>query len=178
MSEKPTLTGARVVLRAPLAADVSARFAHGNSPEIHKMFGGDPSQMRAITKEAAQSWVDSHEADPLAWVIETEGRMIGAVRLHTVNHADKRANIAIGILSETHLGAGLGTDAMRVLASHAFGTLGLHRISCRVLAFNHRAIAAYKKLGFVQEGRERQSARIGAEWHDDIILGLLADELT
>lgn len=178
MSEKPTLTGDRVTLRAPLKADVAARYALGNIPEIQAMLGGDASQTRAITDEAAQAWVDSYSTDPLAWVIEAGGALIGGVRLHSVNPADKRGNIAIGILSPDHLGGGYGTQALRLLARHAFDTLGLHRLSCRVLAFNTRAIAAYEKVGFVQEGRERESALIGTAWEDDIIMGLLAQDLT
>ena len=54
--------------------------------------------------------------------------------------------------------------------------MNLHRISLRVLHFNARAITAYQKLGFVIEGRERHSARIGMEWHDDMIMGLLKPE--
>ena len=177
MSEKPTLAGTRVSLRAPRPDDVAARFALGNVPKIQAMLGGDPSQTRPITQEAAQAWVDSYQKDPLAWVIEVDGAMIGGVRLHSVNHADKRANIAIGILSPDHLGGGYGTEALRLLAAHAFETVGLHRLSCRVLARNTRAIAAYEKIGFQQEGRERQSARIGTEWQDDVIMGLLADDL-
>ena len=46
----------------------------------------------------------------------------------------------------------------------------------RVLDFNSRAIAAYEKVGFVIEGRERQAARVGDDWHDDIIMGLIAED--
>lgn len=178
MTTKPTLTGDRVTLRAPRASDVADRFALGNVPEIQAMLGGDPSQTRPITDEAAQAWVDSYEKDPLAWVVEVDGKMVGGVRLHSVNHADKRANIAIGILSPDHLGGGYGTEALRILAGHAFEKVGLHRLSCRVLAVNARAIAAYEKIGFQQEGREREAARVGPEWQDDIIMGLLAQDLT
>ena len=72
MRDKPTLTGERVVLRAPLAADVAARFALGNSPEIEAMFGGNPAQTRPITDAAAQAWVDK-EIDALIGVIEDKG---------------------------------------------------------------------------------------------------------
>ncbi len=175
--DQAILTGARVTLRAPVPSDVEARFALGNTPEIQAMFGGDPAQTRPITRAAAESWVENHAGDPLSWIIEAEGEMIGAIRLHSVNHADKRANIAIGILSPAHLGRGFGTEALRLLAEHAFGDMGLHRVSCRVLAFNERAIAAYEKVGFVQEGREREAALIGDAWSDDIIMGLLASDL-
>jgi RimJ/RimL family protein N-acetyltransferase len=66
---------------------------------------------------------------------------------------------------------------MRLLAAHAFDTLGLHRLGSRVLDFNARAVAAYEKVGFVVEGREREAALIASKWHDDLILGLLDRDL-
>lgn len=171
----PILTGGRITLRPPCEEDWKQRLALGNSPEIHRMFGGDPAQTRALTEDAAKAWVQN-QIDARAWVIEQGGALIGAVRLHSMNHADRNARLAIGILDESRLGQGLGTQAMRLLAAHAFDTLNLHRLSLRVLAFNTRAIAAYRKLGFVEEGRERQSALIGSDWHDDLIMGLLAEE--
>ena len=176
--DKPVLTGPRVTLRDVAKGDAAARLALGNTPEIQAMFGADPNQLRPLTEDAAAAWVQSVADDQYAWVIETKGVLLGSIRLHSVNHADKRANIAVGILNTADLGRGLGTEAMRLLARHAFDVLNLHRLTSRVLAFNDRAIAAYKKVGFVQEGRERESALIGQDWHDDVILGLLPADLT
>ena len=175
---KPILQGPRVTLRDAKPEDAQARFALGNTPEIHAMFGADPTQVRQITIEAAEAWVQNQLNEPHAWVIEANGDLLGALRIHSINHADARANIAIGILDFNALGKGYGSEAMRLLADHAFGTMGLHRLSCRVLAFNERAIAAYKKVGFVEEGRERESARIENAWEDDVIMGLLPSDLT
>ncbi|WP_299041927.1 GNAT family protein [uncultured Tateyamaria sp.] len=174
---KPVLRGHRVVLRDVLPGDVDRRFALGNTPDIIRMFGGDPGQVRDITRDAAEAWVNALQTDANAWVIEAEARLLGSVRLHTVNHADKRAQIAIGILDPAALGKGLGTEAMRVLAAHAFDQIGLHRLGCRVLDFNDRAVAAYEKVGFKVEGREREAALIGKDWHDDLIMGLLDRDL-
>ena len=173
----PTLTGPRIRLRAPQPEDWAGRFALGNTPELHRMFGGDPAQFRELTEDAAKSWVDSQMNERFAWIIERDHRLIGALRLHSVNHADARAVLAIGILDKDSLGAGLGVEAIRLVAAHAFGPMGLHRLSLRVLAFNTRAIAAYRKVGFVDEGRERETALIEGVWHDDVIMGLLAHEL-
>lgn len=176
-SPKPELHGPRVLLRDASAHDVDARFALGNTPDIIRMFGGDPAQVRDITCDAAQAWVTAQQSEPHAWIIEANGRLLGAIRLHTLNPVDKRAQIAIGILDPGALGKGLGTEAMQVLATHAFDTMGLHRLGCRVLDFNDRAIAAYEKVGFVVEGREREAALIGQDWHDDLIMGLLDRDL-
>ncbi|GGX63694.1 hypothetical protein GCM10007385_36080 [Tateyamaria omphalii] len=176
-SIKPILRGPRVTLRDVMPGDVDARFALGNTPDIIRMFGGDPAQVRDITRDAAQAWVQSKQDDRHSWIIDVDGALIGAIRLHMLNLADKRALVDIGILDSDALGQGYGSEAMRVLAAHAFDTLGLHRLGCRVLEFNERAIAAYKKVGFVVEGRERESGFIDAQWHDDLIMGLLDRDL-
>lgn len=75
-----------------------------------------------------------------------------------------------------HIGRGLGTEATRLVLSHGFDSMGLHRIDLRVLAFNAMAIACYRKCGFIVEGRERESCWLENVWHDDIIMGILARE--
>jgi RimJ/RimL family protein N-acetyltransferase len=174
--KRPILTDGPVSLRPATQADAAARLAIGNSPEVHRSFGGDPKQFRELTPEAAQSWVEAQINDPHCWVITFEDRLVGSIRLHSINPADLRANLAIGILDTSLLGQGVGPRAMRLLAGHAFGTMGLHRLMTRVLADNTRAIAAYEKVGFRREGLERESARIGDQWLDDVIMGLLASE--
>ena len=45
-----------------------------------------------------------------------------------------------------------------------------------VLEYNHRAIACYKKCGFVQECVLRETAFVDGVWHDDILMSILEDE--
>lgn len=170
---RPALSDGTVRLRAPRPADVQARIRLGNTPEIHHMFGADPALVPKITKVHAERWYHAQLAEPLAWVIEYRRRMIGALRLHTVHQWDARASLAIGILDPACLGKGIGTRALHIIAGHAFGALSLHRLSARVLAYNARAVAAYGKVGFVEEGREREASNVAGVWYDDIVMGLI-----
>jgi RimJ/RimL family protein N-acetyltransferase len=172
-SPLPVITTPRLTLRRPLATDVTDRFALGRDPEIYRMLGAEPAKLPPLTKEQARGWVESINAHPAAWIIEFEGRAIGEVLIDNIVEADLRAGIIIGILDPASLGKGLGTEALRAICDFAFDTLGLHKLSMRVLAFNTRALRAYEHLGFVREGLERESALIGGEWHDDVIVGLL-----
>ncbi|MEO1704620.1 MAG: GNAT family N-acetyltransferase [Pseudomonadota bacterium] len=174
--EKPDLRSERLVLRSARPSDVADRLALGNAPGIQRMFGMDPAQVRPLTEAAAEAWVAAQAREPYGWILEEGGRCIGSIRIHLINWADKRAHLSLGILDETKLGQGLGTEAMETVVAFAFGPLGLHRLTVRSLDFNERAISAYEKVGFVREGRERQSALIGAAWHDDIMLGLIAPD--
>jgi RimJ/RimL family protein N-acetyltransferase len=169
----PVLRTAHLTLRQPIASDIADRFTMGRDTEIYRLLGADTRTLPALTEEQAKAWVETIASHPAAFVIEHQGRAIGETLLDNFVEADRRASLIIGILDPTALGKGLGTEAIRAMAEFAFDTLGLHKLSTRVLAFNTRAIRAYERIGFVREGLERESALIGGTWHDDVIVGLL-----
>ncbi len=173
----PRLATERLTLRRPEPRDVEKRLALGRDPDIYRMFGADVTTLAPFTRANAEAWVARIEDHPAAWVIDLRGEAIGEIRIENPVDSDLRASLSIGILDPAQLNSGYGAEAIRAVASFAFGTLGLHRLSVRVLAFNERAIRAYEKVGFRREGRERQSARIGDAWHDDVLMGLLDGEL-
>jgi RimJ/RimL family protein N-acetyltransferase len=169
------LEGPRVKLRPPRQSDIEAKLALGVDPEIMEMFGVSRDVHPIATREQANRWVERLMQHPHAWIIE-HGSLIGEVRLDNVDLQDRRASMAIGIFDRSLLGQGLGTEAIGLVSVHAFDMLGLHRIGVRVLAYNERAIRAYRKCGFAIEGRERETAYVNGEWHDDIMMGLLDRE--
>lgn len=68
-------------------------------------------------------------------------------------------------------------DSSRTLINHLFSDLGLHRIETSVLADNRRSLALMKKIGFVEEGRLRESFRLDDEKFVDVVqFGLLKKE--
>ena len=173
---RPTLKDGDVCLRPAVTADAEARLAVGNHAEIHHMYGGVEGEVKPITREQAERWTTRQIEHPYAWVIDIKSTLSGTLRLHSLDKHDRRATLAIGLLRVADLGQGYGTRALRLLVAEAFDGLKLHRLSLRVLSYNARAIAAYQKVGFQIEGRERQSALVGDVWHDDVVMGLLADE--
>lgn len=75
-----------------------------------------------------------------------------------------------------HEGRGLITRALTALIGHAFGPLKLHRVVLRIDADNERSRAVARRLGFSEEGRQRQAIFVGGRWRDDVQYSLLADE--
>ncbi len=175
-ADSPVLQGPAVTLRPPRPKDVAERLALGRDPGIMRMFGADATGWPPLTEAGAGRWVEDIAAHPHAWVVEHEERLLGAVRLDALDQQDARARLAIGLYDPGKLGKGLGRAAVRLALAHAFGTLGLHRVSLRVVAYNARAIRCYAACGFVVEGREREAALVGGERHDDIMMGVLARE--
>jgi hypothetical protein len=62
------------------------------------------------------------------------------------------------------------------MLDHAFGALGLHRIALFVFEFNERAIRAYRRCGFVIEGRSRESIWRDGRWWDEIAMSVLESD--
>ena len=178
----PTLTGQRVTLRAVQPEDEQARLSLGWHAAIQRNYA-QLAQTREMTPaEARARYVQqqARSADPSRryWAIEAEGHLVGGAGLDALKEADRKAHFVIGMFAPGHMGRGLGTEATRLVLDHAFGSMNLHRVDLRVLAFNDGAIASYRKCGFVQEGRERESCWLDGQWHDDIIMGLLATEFS
>lgn len=176
VADRPILQVGRVRLRPPIARDKADRLAAGRDSEFVYLVGGDTNNLAPLTPERVEQWYTEVTQSSHSWIIDVDGRCIGATRLHSLNAHDRRARYAIGIFAAADRGCGYGTEATRLVLAYAFDALGLHRVDLRVLAVNRRAIASYAKCGFVREGVERDSALIDGVWHDDVIMSILEHE--
>ncbi|WP_345372551.1 GNAT family N-acetyltransferase [Frondihabitans cladoniiphilus] len=87
-----------------------------------------------------------------------------------------RAGTLAILLGPDFTDRGLGTDAVRTLVRYGFLEMALNQIELRVWAFNARARRAYAKAGFVEEGVRRQVVFHDGEFHDEVIMAVLAAE--
>ncbi|TFK40556.1 acyl-CoA N-acyltransferase [Crucibulum laeve] len=88
---------------------------------------------------------------------------------------NRRGQFVIGMLPEFWR-KGYGEEASRFVIDYGFRSLGLHRISLGVFEGNDRAIALYRRLGFVDEGTLRKQLWKDGGWWDVYLMGLLEDE--
>ncbi len=175
MNQAPLIKGQKIILRKPESKDIENRFRLGRVPEIVHMYGGDTRNMQPFTMEDARKWVEFALSNKYAWTIEFEGKCIGTARL-IVDEANKRARYAVGIQDISKLAMGFGTEVTELMLDFAFNVLKVHRVELMVLEYNHRAIACYKKCGFIEEGRVREGALIEGRWETDIMMSILEQE--
>ena len=102
-----------------------------------------------------------------------EPQIIGFVALKSLQMVHRSAELAVRIGSESDRGNGYGGRAVALALHYAWNTLNLHRVSLTVLAQNTRAIAAYRKAGFVEEGVMRRAVFIDGRWADLMIMAAL-----
>ena len=110
--------------------------------------------------------------------VRDTGRLIGSCAFSQLDGDNGAALFHITIGEPDAWGHGYGTEATRLMLDHAFGALDLHRVALSVFAFNERAIRAYRKVGFVLEGRSRESIWRDGRWWDELHMSLLAQEWT
>jgi RimJ/RimL family protein N-acetyltransferase len=174
----PVLPGRSVVLRPPRPADVGLVARLGVDPTIERFFGVEGVGRRGLTSLEARAALGrlTDRESTQGWVVEHRERLVGLVRLFAVEPHERRARYAITLLSRDWLGRGIGTEATRLVLTYAFGVLGLHRVSARVLDINARALACLRACGFVEEGREREGVPFEGSWHDLIVMAVLDRE--
>lgn len=181
---KPLLTGERVTLRPPVAADAIVVAALLADPELLRFTGSVTSTAEAENfptgpDQRTSDWyatrADQVDRLDLMVVDVATGAVVGEVVLNDWDPAAGSANFRT-LIGATGRGRGLGTEAARLILGYGFEHVGLHRIELGVFAFNPRAIRVYEKVGFVREGVRRDAFRFDGEYVDDIVMAILAPE--
>lgn len=172
------LAGRRVRLRPVSDDDLAALAAAWADPglAVHQTATVLP-RPQAETSELLRAWTRNERvSEGAAFAVETlDGELAGWVSLFGMQWPHRVADLGVQLLAE-RVGEGLGTEAVELMVRYGFQELGLHRIQLAAYAYNTRGIAVYEKVGFVREGARRRSTFRGGAWHDEVLMGLLADE--
>ncbi|KAG5654261.1 hypothetical protein H0H81_005504 [Sphagnurus paluster] len=91
------------------------------------------------------------------------------------DHKDRNATWGIALAHE-HWHKGYGGEAANFMVDYAFRHLASHRVTLTVVEGNERAVALYKRIGFVEEGRTRKLVWVDGGWQDLIQMGILDEE--
>ena len=173
----PVIEGDRVVLRRHVPENVVAFQRWYADPEVARLarYQDTPMrsdeidrffQLRALGTESMTMAIHDRDTD----------RLIGSCAFSQVDGDNGSAMFHITIGEKDVWGRGYGTEATQLMLDHAFGTLGLHRIALTVFEFNERAIRAYRRCGFVVEGRARESIWRDGRWWDELAMSVLSSE--
>jgi RimJ/RimL family protein N-acetyltransferase len=135
---------------------------------------------RDFTRAQAAAWLRQivGRDDRADWAVirEQDRRHIGEVVLNDLDADNASMNLRIALFGDGAIGRGFGTQATAAVVAYGFDVVGLHRIELGVYDFNVRARRSYEKVGFRREGVRRHALCWEGEWHDEILMGLLATE--
>ena len=168
------LAGPTVILRRHTTANLAAIRRWYSDPEIGRLARRSEAPM---TDDEIERYFERYVVGPesLAMAVHERrtGRLIGSCAFSALDSDNGSALYHITIGEKDTWGRGHGTEATRLMLDHAFETLGLHRIALTVFAFNERAIRAYRRCGFVVEGRSREAIWRDGEFWDELWMSVL-----
>lgn len=148
-----------------------------NDPEVYQFLavGHVP-----ITREAEKHYYDSQAAADDRYTFEIhvceDERYVGNVGLKDVNLVHRRAELGLVIGSKEDWGRGYGADAIVTCLRFAFDTLGLHSVCLKTHEEHLRGLDLYKRVGFVEAGREREAVFQNGRFADYVVLDILERE--
>ena len=103
---------------------------------------------------------------------------IGFINLHGVTKDNRHhRTLDIGILiAAEYQGQGYGSEAVRWMLNWGFQIAGLHRVGLQSASFNTGAIRLWERLGFQQDGKDREALWLNGRWHDEVRFSMLEGE--
>lgn len=157
------LTGERISLHTVEESDLEFLQAGVNDPAVREYLTLRRPVNRADEREFLEAQVQGDDQIHLL-VVGADGPA-GTVGLGPIEADAGRAEIGIW-LQEKDWGRGYGREASRLLVTHGFEALRLHRIEAQVLAGNEASRALWESLGFEHEAVHREAAYLQGEYVD------------
>ncbi|PZS13608.1 MAG: hypothetical protein DLM57_16290 [Pseudonocardiales bacterium] len=135
-----------------------------------------PRSPAPLTLAAYREIVSSRAVDGDAvFIISVGGRAVGRCALFHEDPLARHAEVGIALL-EQERGRGYGTEALRQMVDFAFTRRNLRRVYLHALASNVAALASYRRVGFVEEGRAREHCWVRGSYQDEVAMGLLRSQ--
>lgn len=133
-----------------------------------------------ISKKDQEAWYAAfkNSSSQIRYIIETEAD--GVVGFTGLKNIDWKNGTADGggmrVAKRENMSKGIATDAYMTLLRYAFYELRLNRVNGSVFKYNTASIRATEKVGFKQEGIQREAIFKDGKYHDIILLGVLKSD--
>ena len=181
MSEHILQDGRTLILRDPTLSDAQEMIGYlkivGSETDF---LLADENGIEGLTLEGEQGWITSTLTAP------NTKMFVGTIGGEIVLVCDVRAagrpriahvgGVAISIKRD-YWRLGIGSIAMQAMIDFARGTNFLRTLSLEVREGNERAIALYKRFGFVEIGRHKARINVRGTYYDEILMDLDLTEL-
>ena len=180
------LKGKKVLLRPVRRSDIQYFLKWFNDHDVIQYL----SFYLPMTEMAEEKWIEDLGTNrtKAAFVVEAiegesgkpfdfaQGKPIGSIGLDNISLKDHNATFGIAIGDKDYWSKGFGTEAARLIINYGFEQLNLHRINSSVIGFNERSYRLHKRLGFTEEGRQREAIFKNGKFYDHVVLGILKEE--
>jgi RimJ/RimL family protein N-acetyltransferase len=161
--------------------DSEAMASWSRDPELLRMFMTAPARHwtpRGMKETTLRLQGENEQATDYPFAIRrlADDQLLGMASLELESWPNRDGWAVIAIGERANWSQGYGSDAMRLLLRFAFAELNLARVSLVVFSYNERAQRSYLKVGFKEEGRQRERIRRDDQRYDMVFMSVLRDE--
>ena len=176
-TDLPVIEGQRVRLRPLRRTDAAALFTLYADPEVCRYWSFAPWTDLA----QAEAWLDERMGwkppATFGWALADRGddAFVGTTSLFSLSGPNRRAELGYSLLPSRQ-GQGLAREGVGLALAYAYGPLDLERVEADVDPRNEASWRLLEHFGFQREGLLRNRWRVGDEFADSWIYGLLQDD--
>ncbi len=179
----PTISGDRVLLRAPLMSD-HAEWAALREASRDFLTPWEPTWpaddlTRASFRRRIKRYSEDQRSDlayPFFIFRRSDDVLVGGLTLANIRRGCAQAGSLGYWMGAAYAGKGYMTAAVNAVIPFAFGTLRLHRIEAACIPANVASVRLLEKTGFRREGFARQYLCIDGVWQDHLLYARLKDD--
>jgi len=146
----PTLTTARLHLRALTCEDTAEMFRLDTAPHVARYLGRPPSPSLEATRAKVEAIVADTGGDRTgfwALVDAVSGAFVGSACLWNWDRSEARADLGY-LIDPSRWGQGLASEALVPIVDFGFRRMALDRVDAHVHPENLASIRVLTKLGF------------------------------
>lgn len=179
LSEFPTLSTTRLTLREHMVCDKESYYELMSNPDTVRYYGRLPMKdILEVDAEFQQIRCGFEKFAYIKWAIEFNKthEYIGSIGAWGLDNSHSRATLSC-IISSRYWGMGLGYEATSRITEYLFAELHLNRLQLYVDPINERAIALFRKVGFLTEGILREYEYEYGAFVDIAIMSLLRKDI-
>lgn len=125
--------------------------------------------MKRIQTQYSSGW---------AVCLTNSNEVIGVINLNEILLGAFRSARVSYYVNQEHQGRGLMTEGLRLCTSHAFFSLGLHRIEAAIQPQNSLSKRLVSRCGFHYEGLSKGFLFINGQWRDHERWAIVHDRKT
>ncbi len=157
-------------------AEAAFQLVEANYEHLHAWMPWCNEQMSLETvkdffNRALRSFAEN--GSEIAMSIVFQEQIIGGTGFHEINRTDKCAEIGYW-LAEDFTGKGIMTKCTRAVIDYGIDELGLNRIVIKCVPENTKSRSIPERLGFVEEGTERDGGWLHTRFVNHVVYSMLA----
>ena len=177
---KLQLETARLLLRRVSEQDREVEIAQQQDPQVMRYIRqpNTPEQAHETFNQMIAPWQADDEQNPWATInveIQSSGQSVGSVAFRFESLDFAIVEIGYRFLPQSQ-GKGYATEAVKALVQWLIKDIGVHKVVAKCDPENVASYKIMEKLSMQREGFLRQHYKIGDQYSDELVYGILATE--